>query len=626
MATPAAFEAGVESAALRVQSIDGLGLTFVAVRDIGAGELVLRETPLLIASQRTSLSPAVRRIYEAAADVDSDDEEDAVACDPDDLLIIHAFARAPAEVRAKALAGSCGAEGCCTADHALIKSAKAAATWCKANDEACAVLPYSDLERILLIFSLNAFGFLADGQTAGATSLFPRAAKFTHRCCHPSAIFHGQDGALCFRATRDIRAGEIPTISYLGHNAHCGVSRRRRLLYESKGFICACADCAEGCDTYRALPCTRCCGPRDDTSGLLQPSDPLTALSAADTLHNTDLPPPLLWRYPREATASGTSASAPPLLDGVWRCGRCKVEMLEAEVNVDCSAPTTGGEWHRVSHLSVISDSNESAAAGGDGNVPSPAATWPLHLPRGGLFEWEAALEEAVLNLLKLLLEEPLIAHRDQVERGGHDGEGRVRYCAAAASSLRRLPTLIPAVTAVFGPAHWCVAALLEAQLDCWVDVATRGLAVAQGPATTAAAAVETEGEMTAWKQAEGHVLTALDQEASCRFVSMAALLERVWIRTEQLWALRNLRGETELWETLTEVIQLLEAWGMRAIVLGGGERHARAMCMVGESSRQAALEYGTDSKDAKMLRHLLRVVAREGAAAADGGGAVDVG
>ena len=56
-----------------------------------------------------------------------------------------------------------------------------------------------ELIRLLVAFHLNAFGYLADGKTGGATSLYRLGSKFPHQCLNPCATFHGQDGALAFR-------------------------------------------------------------------------------------------------------------------------------------------------------------------------------------------------------------------------------------------------------------------------------------------------------------------------------------------------------------------------------------------------------------------------------------------
>ena len=240
----------VHEVSLKVEHLAGLGNTFVATEDIAAGALILREKPLLVASPLADVEPELQDVYCEGA------EE--LSMELDDLLIAHAFARSSEAVRERATTECCGQEACYSKDHHIITSASATASWCRANDPACAALPVAELERVLCVFACNAFGFLADGYTRGATSLFVRASKFTHRCLDPSVVFHGQGGALCFRATRPIAKGEVPTISYLGWQAHCGTPRRRRLLLASKGFLCGCDDCVERPDAYRQLPCPEC--------------------------------------------------------------------------------------------------------------------------------------------------------------------------------------------------------------------------------------------------------------------------------------------------------------------------------------------------------------------------------
>lgn len=129
------------------------------------------------------------------------------------------------------LSECCGGDECCASEHPIVTSAVKAAAWSVCNDDACASLEPGCVERALSVFALNAFGFLADGLTEGATSLYVRGAKFTHRCLSPSVVFHGQCGKLCFRSTRPIAIGEIPTISYLGVMAHCGSPRRRKCVH-----------------------------------------------------------------------------------------------------------------------------------------------------------------------------------------------------------------------------------------------------------------------------------------------------------------------------------------------------------------------------------------------------------
>ena len=242
-----------------------LGRTLEALRHIAPGELILSELPLLIASSARALPSAMRRKYQAAAG--SGD------FNLDDLLIMHAFARASDPVRRRVLHGFC-AEECCPPDHPLVVSAQQTATFCQLHDPAAAALPAAELLSAAMVFSLNAFGYLADGTTGGATTVFWAASKFTHRCLRPNAVFHGDAGRLTFRAVRAVAPGEVLTISYLGPWAHCLAPLRRKTLWKTKGFGCLCADCL-GEDVMRPLPCPACV-PRSATSGLLLLAPDLT--------------------------------------------------------------------------------------------------------------------------------------------------------------------------------------------------------------------------------------------------------------------------------------------------------------------------------------------------------------
>lgn len=262
-------------------------------------------------------------------------------------------------------------------------------------------------------------------------------------------------------------------------------------------------------------------------------------------------------------------------------------------------------------------------------------------------------------NLLRMLTEDPITADRE----AGHDAEG-IRYSPSAIRSLRRLPTLIGAVYATLGPAHWTVSALLESQLDAWVEIA-----VAHAPPAAAAAEVAAarlcaappaagEGDVpsadggadgggdgarpAAWRRAERRALASLRDDAGRSFDSASAMLRSIWALTEQLWELRAQRGEFELWENLSEVLGVLSCWGLRAVVVSGAASGAtiagaelgisaakgpegasgasvchlppieRAMRMLELTRRQAELEYGDDSEDGAALRKLEHAVAAE--------------
>lgn len=115
-----------------------LGRTLEARRTIAPGELILREAPLLIASGMRSLPKEMRRRYQKAVAEGT--------YNLDDLLILHAFARAPAAVRRRVLYGFC-AEECCEADHPILRCGARVSAFVREHDPECAALPEADMLR-----------------------------------------------------------------------------------------------------------------------------------------------------------------------------------------------------------------------------------------------------------------------------------------------------------------------------------------------------------------------------------------------------------------------------------------------------------------------------------------------
>ena len=224
MKRPMADGVIVEHANISVIHVAGLDSAFVATGELRAGELLLREKPLLVATPLHALTTIDRDSYRAGAV--------ALGMELDDLLIVHAFARAPSATRERVLTECCGAGfmPC----HSIVQS-RAQRQHGARSMMRLAHAPRRALERVLCVFALNAFGYLADGLTGGATSLYPRSAKFTHRCLSPSVVFHGRHRSASEQ--RDIEAGEVLTISYLGAMAHCGALRLVD-FYMSRGLVC----------------------------------------------------------------------------------------------------------------------------------------------------------------------------------------------------------------------------------------------------------------------------------------------------------------------------------------------------------------------------------------------------
>ena len=238
----------------------------------------------------------MRRQYQAAADAGD--------VNLDDLLIMHAFARASDAVRRRVVHGFC-AEECCPADHPLVVCAKHTATFCQLHDPAAAALSAAELLSAAVAFSLNAFGYLADGTTGGATTVYWAASKFTHRCLCPNAVFHGDAGRLSFRAARAVAPGEVLTISYLGPWAHCLAPLRRKTLQATKGFDCLCTDCL-GADVMRPLPCPACV-PRSAATGLLLAPPKRSGAQVPCMLRS---PPPTSDHPTATAAAAAATAAA----------------------------------------------------------------------------------------------------------------------------------------------------------------------------------------------------------------------------------------------------------------------------------------------------------------------------
>ena len=96
------------------------------------------EAPLLIASGMRSLPKEMRRRYQKAVAEGT--------YNLDDLLILHAFARAPAAVRRRVLNGFC-AEECCEAHHPILRCGARVSAFVREHDPECAALPEADMLR-----------------------------------------------------------------------------------------------------------------------------------------------------------------------------------------------------------------------------------------------------------------------------------------------------------------------------------------------------------------------------------------------------------------------------------------------------------------------------------------------
>jgi len=119
--------------------------------------------------------------------------------------------------------------------------------------------------------------------------------------------------------------------------------------------------------------------------------------------------------------------------------------------------------------------------------------------------------------------------------------------------------------------------------------------------------------------------MMALAEQAGCTWSGGAAEVLRIlWRRLCLLWELRKAQGEEECWESLSEVLEAMDAWHLRELVLGCHPAQlAYAHEMVQATRIRAELEYGRESPDHQALCDLdqqlaqlkLRLAARDGAA-----------
>ena len=151
----------------------------------------------------------------------------------------------------------------------------------------------------------------------------------------------------------------------------------------------------------------------------------------------------------------------------------------------------------------------------------------------------------------------------------------------------------------MLGPTHWTYQALLATQLDHWLELAVRYAPRADALAPTA-------GRPRGTTKAEARTLRAVRDEGSMAFADLAALLDAIWRRAEQLWELKHRRQSHDLWETLGEVVGCLDAWDAVGAVVGSSRERAETALLMARAARERTeLEYGADSDDAREAREI---------------------
>jgi hypothetical protein len=93
--------------------------------------------------------------------------------------------------------------------------------------------------------NVNSYGIVqgpVEQRVVAGVGLFPIAAMCFNHSCEPSLVHIFLDGAMEYRAIRDIKVGEELCVSYIDCTLPC--SLRRELLLASRYFHCACVRCS----------------------------------------------------------------------------------------------------------------------------------------------------------------------------------------------------------------------------------------------------------------------------------------------------------------------------------------------------------------------------------------------
>lgn len=105
-----------------------------------------------------------------------------------------------------------------------------------------------ELQRAILAIEMNVF---AGGRC------FSTFSRMNHSC-FPNVVYIGTPKRWSFKALRRIRCGEELFHSYLGRELLLPTEIRRRHLWRSKCFECACERCSSELDPLRCIPCQPC--------------------------------------------------------------------------------------------------------------------------------------------------------------------------------------------------------------------------------------------------------------------------------------------------------------------------------------------------------------------------------
>eukprot|EP00938_MAST-03A_sp_MAST-3A-sp1_P005442 g5442.t1 len=233
---------------------ENLGDVLVATKSMDIGQVVLKEEPVLVASRDPTKS-TLRKPKRSQIST----SDDPLTAEVEMFYFMHleAFARANRDVQRKVLdTFFCPTVEVFSKDaelkraYSVLRSrGERVASFVKRfNAEACRGLTLKELEKVSLIYDLNAH------RLGNSDVLFEYASKITHSCA-PNTRYDPRTGSVV--ALKPIKKGDLITSNYLDTNLF-PTRYRRELLCKTKLFWCKCRRCEQGVDLPRAMPCVNC--------------------------------------------------------------------------------------------------------------------------------------------------------------------------------------------------------------------------------------------------------------------------------------------------------------------------------------------------------------------------------
>lgn len=206
----------------------GCGRELIATKDFHAGELILRETPLIVFEDHKDLVQLIGQLTASERD------------ELFDMQGLSSLQGASQDVCRKVM-DKLWTES--EVFHRLFYS--------DINKFSVSI---EDIFRVLSIAHLNAHSFHPSEQEPDRAAIFPVSAKIAHSCL-PNSTYSVTDDGLEYYAITSIKSGTCITASYLDNDSLISSADKRRVrLARSKDFFCLCIKCRRP-DMSTALPC-----------------------------------------------------------------------------------------------------------------------------------------------------------------------------------------------------------------------------------------------------------------------------------------------------------------------------------------------------------------------------------